>query len=215
MQSDDYDSSETVPCVLEIVKSLECEGKPARLEEIADELGRSVDEVKRAVKKAVDEGLLEREGNLLRITEKGNEEVRSHRERYVHDRYAHRKGLLGSISRLFEGRIRNWRDHWRSRHGLNDKALSDFYKSVQNLRGRIEETVPLTSLGEGESAVVAFTIGGHGMIRRLAEMGLTPGTEVKILRHGLMRGPIQIEARGTCLALGYGVASRIFVKPLR
>jgi len=204
-----------IPCLLEVVKSLRCEGKPAGLEDLATELGRSRDEVKRIVKEATDKGLLKRDGNFLTVTEKGNEEIRRHREKYIHDKYAHRKGFLGTISRFFEGKVRNWRDHWRNRHGMNGKAIDEFYKSVQDFRGRVEETVPLTSLAEGEKAVVAYTIGGHGMIRRLAEMGLTPGTRVKILRHGLMSGPVQIEVRGVCLALGHGVASRIFVKPLR
>lgn len=215
MRSNDAKLREETPCLLEIVKSLEHEGKPTRLEDVASELGRPLVEVKRTVEKAVREGLVRLNGDFLRITEKGRERVRVHRERYVHDRHVHRRGLLGGISRLFEGRIRNWREHWRSRHGLNDAAIEDFYRSVQDLKGRIEETIPLTGLSEGERARVAYVIGGYGMVRRLAEMGLTPGTEVRVLRHGLLHGPVQIEARGVCLALGYGVASRVFVKHLR
>ena len=75
--------------------------------------------------------------------------------------------------------------------------------------------ISLLNLREGEKAVVTHTIGGYGLIRRLAEMGLTPGTKVKLLRKGPFRGPLQIEVRGVALALGYGVASKVFVKPLR
>jgi ferrous iron transport protein A len=46
-------------------------------------------------------------------------------------------------------------------------------------------------------------------------MGLTPGTEVKLLRKGSFHGPVQIEVRGVMLALGYGVASKVFVRPLK
>jgi len=215
MRSQIEEPNDEVSCLLEVIKSLRFEGKPTRLEDLATKLGRSTDEVERIIKKAVENGLLKRDDSFLTITEKGNEEIKRHRERYIHDKYIHRKGLLGALSRLLEGKVRNWRDHWRSRHGLNGKAIEEFYKSVQDFNGRVEETVPLTSLDEGEKAVVVYTIGGHGMIRRLAEMGLTPGTHIKILRHGLMSGPVQIEARGVCLALGHGVASRIFVKPLR
>lgn len=77
------------------------------------------------------------------------------------------------------------------------------------------EVVSLRDLCEGEKALITHTIGGFGLVRRLAEMGLTPGTEVKLLRKGPFRGPLQIEVRGVALALGYGVASKIFVKPLR
>lgn len=77
------------------------------------------------------------------------------------------------------------------------------------------ETISLTSLEEGESGEMAFAYGGCGLVRRLAEMGLTPGVEVKLLRRCPFRGPLQIEVRGVALALGYGIASKVFVKPLR
>jgi Fe2+ transport system protein FeoA len=78
-----------------------------------------------------------------------------------------------------------------------------------------EEAVSLTCLCEGETGVVAHAFGGYGLVRRLAEMGLTPGTEVKLLRKCPFRGPIQIEVRGVSLALGQGVASKVFVKPMK
>lgn len=77
------------------------------------------------------------------------------------------------------------------------------------------QTVSLTSLPEGAKGVVAHAIGGYGLIRRLAEMGLTPGVEVKLTKKCPFRGPVEVEVRGVTLALGYGVASKIFVKPLR
>jgi len=78
-----------------------------------------------------------------------------------------------------------------------------------------DEVISLISLREGECGVVAYAFGGFGLVRRLAEMGLTPGVEVKLLRKGPFRGPLQIEVRGVALALGYGVASKVFVKPLK
>ncbi len=79
----------------------------------------------------------------------------------------------------------------------------------------MENVVSLTSLRDGEIGVVAYTVGGFGLVRRLAEMGLTPGVEVKVLRKGPFRGPFEFEVRGVALALGYGVASKVFVKPGR
>jgi len=81
----------------------------------------------------------------------------------------------------------------------------------QNTRS-IEEIASLTSLCEGEKGVIVRAAGGFGLVRRLADMGLTPGTEVKLLRKCSFRGPVEIEARGAALALGYGVASRVFVR---
>jgi len=80
---------------------------------------------------------------------------------------------------------------------------------------RNEEVTSLINLQEGERGIITRALGGFGLIRRLAEMGLTPGVEVKLLRKCPFRGPVQIEARGVALALGHGVASKVFVKPLK
>ncbi|MEM3731589.1 MAG: FeoA family protein [Candidatus Bathyarchaeia archaeon] len=78
-----------------------------------------------------------------------------------------------------------------------------------------EQIIPLTSLNEEEKGIIHSAAGGFGLVRRLAEMGLTPGVEVKMLRKGPFHGPVEIEVRGVALALGFGVASKIFVKPLK
>jgi ferrous iron transport protein A len=75
--------------------------------------------------------------------------------------------------------------------------------------------VPLTCLPEGAKATVTHTSGGLGVVRRLSEMGLTPGCEVKLLRKCSFRGPIEVEVRGVALALGYGLSSQILVQPLK
>jgi ferrous iron transport protein A len=83
-------------------------------------------------------------------------------------------------------------------------------KAIDNLDG----DVPLTCLSEGTRALVTHTSGGLGVVRRLSEMGLTPGCEITLRRKCSFRGPIEIEVRGVALALGYGLSSQIFVQPL-
>jgi Fe2+ transport system protein FeoA len=75
------------------------------------------------------------------------------------------------------------------------------------------EARSLTCLCEGETGVITHAFGGCGLVRRLAEMGLTPGVEVKLLRKCSFCGPVEVEVRGVALALGYGIASKVFVKP--
>jgi ferrous iron transport protein A len=75
--------------------------------------------------------------------------------------------------------------------------------------------VSLTRLHEGAKAIVTHTSGGMGVVQRLSEMGLTPGCEIQLKRKCSFRGPIEIRARGTTLALGYGLASQILVQPLK
>jgi len=75
--------------------------------------------------------------------------------------------------------------------------------------------VSLAALSEGGKAVMTHTSGGCGVVRRLSEMGLTPGCEIKMLRKCSFHGPIEIEIRGVSLAIGYGLAELIFVQPLK
>jgi ferrous iron transport protein A len=69
----------------------------------------------------------------------------------------------------------------------------------------------LTDMREGQIGVMRSVQGGSMAAKRLADMGLTPGTEIKLLRKALFKGPVQIEVCGARLVLGRGLASRIMV----
>ncbi|MEM1540356.1 MAG: FeoA family protein [Candidatus Bathyarchaeia archaeon] len=77
-----------------------------------------------------------------------------------------------------------------------------------------EELCALTELAEGEKGIVVKALGGYGLVKRLAEMGLTPGTEIKLVKKGSFGGPVEVEVRGVALALGRGVASKVLVRPV-
>ncbi|MEM2926574.1 MAG: FeoA domain-containing protein [Candidatus Bathyarchaeia archaeon] len=209
---------ELLPCLLEVLATFEMRGENpdsnSIVKQISEVLGHPENEVKEAMSLAIRQGFLQRDGCLIRLTEKGRNEVLRHRESFVHDRYIHPSMPFGRIVRLLDGSIKNWRLHWKSRHGLDEKALEGLYDDLRDFQGRIENAIPLPQLREGKRGVVAFTFGGRGMVQRLAEMGLTPGTEVTVVREAPFHGPIEVRVRGVSLALGYGVASRIFVKPL-
>jgi Fe2+ transport system protein FeoA len=83
-----------------------------------------------------------------------------------------------------------------------------------------ELEVPLTALKNGETAVLTTIRAGYGrgqgggwkFGRRLMDLGLTPGTRVKVVKSAPFHGPIEILVRGSRLALGRGMAERIFAK---
>ncbi|MGC8940360.1 MAG: FeoA family protein [Candidatus Bathyarchaeia archaeon] len=72
--------------------------------------------------------------------------------------------------------------------------------------------VPLAMLPENCEAVIVEVNGGMGLTRRLAEMGFTNGTKVKVL-HSSPPGPMLVMVRGSRIALGRGVAMKIRVNP--
>ena len=73
-----------------------------------------------------------------------------------------------------------------------------------------ENNVPLIYLKEGEEGVIAFIAAGFMATQRLADLGLTPGTKIKIVKSALY-GPIEISVRGSKLALGRGIAMKVLV----
>lgn len=71
--------------------------------------------------------------------------------------------------------------------------------------------VLLIDVKEGQKGVILSILAGRGASKRLADLGLTPGTEIRVLEKALW-GPVEIEARGSKLAIGRGLASKILVK---
>jgi Fe2+ transport system protein FeoA len=93
--------------------------------------------------------------------------------------------------------------------------------------------LPLTALRNGETGVITSTdfssehrgMWGHRARRghwkrhfmvarfakRLADMGLTPGTKVTVVKSAPFNGPLEVSVRGSRLAIGRGMASRILV----
>ena len=81
--------------------------------------------------------------------------------------------------------------------------------------------LPLTALKNGESGIITSIKAGRGRGRggrdwgfkkRLMDMGLTPGTRITVVRSAPFHGPLEVSVRGSRLALGRGMAERIFVE---
>lgn len=70
----------------------------------------------------------------------------------------------------------------------------------------------LIKLQRGVEAKVISISGGRFASKRLADLGLTPGTKIKVLRKAPFFGPVEIEVRGSKLVLGRGLATKILVK---
>ena len=72
----------------------------------------------------------------------------------------------------------------------------------------------LIDLKQGQGATIVSIFGGRRAALRLADLGLTPETKIKVITAAPFAGPIEIEFRGSKLALGRGIASKILVKPI-
>jgi len=88
---------------------------------------------------------------------------------------------------------------------LHNQGLEEVGKRKENL-------IALSELKEGQSGKISFIRGGHNVLQRLLDMGLTPSTKITLMKAAPFEGPIQISVRGSKLALGRGIASKVFVE---
>jgi len=184
--------------------------------EIFCRLKSSLGKVKRddLLKAGVDEGKLglvlknnllrERDGDL-ELTEKGETLLLTHRERFLHDSLLHHGTAKKPPDAV---------DHWMSCHHIDRATLKEFYDRLKTMPYRIEELMPLLDLSAGKTGEVVLVVGGRGLMGRLCDLGLTPGTAVKVLRRAPAGGPIEVEVRSTAIAVGRGAASKVLIRPL-
>jgi DtxR family Mn-dependent transcriptional regulator len=88
---------------------------------------------------------------------------------------------------------------------LHSKGLEEVGKHNQNL-------VSIGNLKQGQCGKISFIRGGHNVLQRLLDMGLTPGTKICVARVAPLGGPVVLSVRSSKLALGKGVASKVFVE---
>lgn len=73
------------------------------------------------------------------------------------------------------------------------------------------QDVPLAALAAGEQGAVMELSGGGGFVGRMAALGFTPGSVVRMVRNS-GRGPLIVEVVDTQVALGRGEARRVVVR---
>jgi DtxR family transcriptional regulator, Mn-dependent transcriptional regulator len=85
---------------------------------------------------------------------------------------------------------------------------------LEEVGKRKENLFALSELKSGQSGKIQFIRGGHTVLQRLLDMGLTPNTKVTLLKAAPFDGPIEVSVRGSKLAIGRGIASKVFVDPI-
>ena len=81
----------------------------------------------------------------------------------------------------------------------------------------------LTELKDGESGIITSIRASQGrgcggqwrLKKRLTDLGLTPGTKITVIKSAPFHGPLEVYVRGSRLAIGKGMAERIFVETQR
>jgi ferrous iron transport protein A len=72
--------------------------------------------------------------------------------------------------------------------------------------------LPLSQTEAGQTGTIIQVLGGRGLIRRLEALGIRPGKKVTKISSMLFRGPVNLRADQTQVAIGFGMANKILVE---
>jgi DtxR family Mn-dependent transcriptional regulator len=92
-----------------------------------------------------------------------------------------------------------------------EECIATHNKGLEEVGKRQQDLVAISHLKTGFTGKISFIRGGHNILQRLLDLGLTPGTSIKIERIAPLKGPIEICVRGSKIALGQGIAANVFV----
>jgi DtxR family Mn-dependent transcriptional regulator len=220
---------------LRTIYSLNEEGKQAETTEIATRLGIKPSSVTEMLKKLADEGYVIYEAYRgAELTTKGSKTAskiaRKHRllERFltdilklgknnIHDQACAMEHTLSDEAEEALCRVLKQPDRCPD----DEKTIPPCDKDVPSCivcdevpaaNEREETIIPLSNLTEGQEGLVTFIRGGRRACQRLADLGLTKDTPVKIVNSAPFHGPVEISVRETKIAVGRRLATRIFVR---
>ncbi len=220
---------------LKTIYALRKEGAPAETTEIASRLGVKPSSVTEMLKKLADEGYVKYESYKgAELTAKGNKAaskiVRKHRllERFLTDILKLAKNSVHEQACEMEHSLSDEAEEALCRVLQHpdlcpddEKAIPPCEKDVPSCMvcdstsstgKRDSEIIPLSDLKEGQTGLITFIRGGTRACQRLADLGLTKDTAVRLVKSAPFQGPVQISVRGTKVAIGRGLAMKIFVR---
>jgi DtxR family Mn-dependent transcriptional regulator len=226
-------SSDSVEEYLEAIYSFNERGEIAKNTELAKKLKVAPPSVTQMIKKMAEEGLVDYQPYKgITLTGKGmamaQKVVRKHRllENFLH-------GFLElPVEKVHD-------EACKMEHSLSDDTALALCKALNNpetcpdddnlippcpldvedcgvcINARGSQPWLLTELSNmkpGETGKVAFLRGGTKACQRLLDMGLTNGAEVEVINAAPFNGPLEVSVRGTNLALGRGLAEKVFIE---
>lgn len=220
---------------LEVLYKLTRNGEPAKTTQLAKELGLAPASVTEMLQRLAGRGYVKYEPYKgATLTKKGHvagrRMARRHRllERFLHDVLKLRKDKVHEEACRLEHAISEETEEAICRHLKHPSECPDDGSEIPPCEkdvftcleceeehrrnpGTRANLVPLASLPEGAEAKVAFIRAGRGLCRRLCEMGFTKDAAVSI-RKKTRRGPMKLRLKGYEIAIGWGVARKIFVE---
>jgi DtxR family transcriptional regulator, Mn-dependent transcriptional regulator len=208
---------------LKAIYELERSGEPAETNAIAQLLGIAPASVSGMVRRLAEQGLITHERyHGANLTAAGRRAaLRTLRRHRVIEAYL--TSALGySWDRVHDEAERL--EHAASDElvdrmaaAIGEPATDPHGAPIPTREGTMQERplVPLSSLSAGEGArVEAVSDRSAERLRYLAELGIVPGTEIKVVAREPFEGPIALRIGSETRTIGPALAVQILVKPL-
>jgi DtxR family Mn-dependent transcriptional regulator len=209
---------------LKAIYELERSGEPAETNAIARLLGIAPASVSGMVRRLADQGLIthERYHGASLTTAGRRAALRTLRRHRVIEAY-----LTSALGYSWD-RVHDEAE--RLEHAASDELVDRMAEAIgepetdphgapiPTREGTLQERtlVPLASLFAGDVArVEAVSDGNAERLRYLAELGIVPGADVKVIAREPFEGPIALRVRDETRTIGPALANQILVTPLR
>jgi DtxR family Mn-dependent transcriptional regulator len=209
---------------LKAIYELERSGEPAETNAIARLLGIAPASVSGMVRRLADQGLIthERYHGASLTTAGRRAALRTLRRHRVIEAY-----LTSALGYSWD-RVHDEAE--RLEHAASDELVDRMAEAIgepetdphgapiPTREGTLQERtlVPLASLSAGDVArVEAVSDGNAERLRYLAELGIVPGADVKVVAREPFEGPIALRVRDETRTIGPALANQILVTPLR
>jgi len=72
--------------------------------------------------------------------------------------------------------------------------------------------ISLVQMRSGQKGKIVEINGGYGLASKLEALGIRTGKEITKISEQLMRGPVLLQHNHTQAAIGFGMASKVFVE---
>ena len=95
------------------------------------------------------------------------------------------------------------------------EELENIIKSKVEPAKHKKGILSLIELKDGQRGIIKSVETCPHTKKRLEDLGLTPGTKIKVNKAAPLRGPIEVSVRDSKLVIGRGMAMRIFVKVIK
>jgi DtxR family Mn-dependent transcriptional regulator len=189
---------------LEALVRFKDKGKDASVSALSLELNVSKASVSEMLKKLTEKGLVQFSPySTPTLTEKGEKEGRRIlRKHKVIERFL---TLLG----VPKSKIHD--EACILEHAVSDE-VEEAIERFSGADKEIECIKRLSDLKKGECGSILVVEGGMQACQRLEDMGLTIGAHICMSRPSSRVGPVEIKVRSSSLAIGRGLAQKIFIE---